>query len=65
LFLDQPKIVPEKIRIWKEEQEKRLLEKDSAEEEAKELLKEQAKKELQDWYKRHDESIAKTKVMNR
>lgn len=64
-FLDQQRVVPEKIRIWQEKQEKLLLEKDAAEEEAREVLKAKAKKELEDWYKRHDESIEKTKVLNR
>lgn len=65
LFVEHQRVVPDKIRIWQEQQQKLLLEKDAAEEEAKEALKVQAKKELEDWYKRHDESIKKTKVLNR
>ncbi|KAL7014698.1 hypothetical protein ACKWTF_016075 [Chironomus riparius] len=57
--------VPEKIKKWREEQLLRLQDKDAAEEKAKEALRKQAEKELEDWYKRHEESIAKTKTMNR
>ncbi|CAO1424390.1 unnamed protein product [Diamesa hyperborea] len=56
---------PEKIKKWREEQETRLEEKDQNEEKAKTVLREQAKKELEDWYKRHEESISKTKTANR
>jgi hypothetical protein len=51
--------------LWREDQQLRLQEKDEAEEKAKEVLRKQAEKELEDWYKRHEESIAKTKTMNR
>ncbi|KAG5668470.1 hypothetical protein PVAND_016410 [Polypedilum vanderplanki] len=57
--------VPEKIKKWREEQQLRLQEKDAAEEKAKEALRKQAEKELEDWYKRHEETIAKTKTLNR
>jgi len=57
--------VPEKIRKWREQQQSRLEEKDAAEEKAKEVLRKQAEKELEDWYKRHEETIAKTKNLNR
>lgn len=57
--------VPEKIKKWREEQLLRLQEKDAAEEKAKEALRKQAEKELEDWYKRHEETIAKTKTLNR
>ncbi|CAO1427809.1 unnamed protein product [Diamesa serratosioi] len=57
--------VPEKILKWKQQQESRLLEKDANEEKVKEVLREQAKKELEEWYKRHEESITKTKSLNR
>jgi len=56
---------PEKIRIWREEQEKLLKEKDAAEELAKEELRVKAKKELDDWYKQHEEQVAKTRQANR
>lgn len=57
--------VPEKIRKWRELQQSRLEDKDAAEEKAKEVLRKQAEKELEDWYKRHEETIAKTKNLNR
>lgn len=57
--------LPEKIRKWREEQELRLKDKDEAEEKNKEVLRKQAEKELEEWYKRHEETIAKTKAMNR
>lgn len=56
---------PEKIKRWREEQKKRLEEKDREEELKKTELREQARKELEDWYKHHEESIAKTKTTNR
>lgn len=61
----QPREEPEKIKIWREEQVKRLEEKDKEEEKKKEELREIAKKELEDWYKNHEETIAKTKAANR
>lgn len=56
---------PEKIKKWREEQKLRLEEKDREEEKKKLELREQAKKELEDWYKHHEESISKTKASNR
>lgn len=56
---------PEKIKRWREEQQKRLEEKDREEELKKTELREQARKELEDWYKHHEESISKTKTTNR
>ncbi|XP_073967227.1 clathrin light chain isoform X2 [Choristoneura fumiferana] len=56
---------PEKIRLWREEQKLRLEEKDAEEERKKEEMLKIAKKELEDWYKTHDEQIAKTKAANR
>ncbi|XP_055312984.1 clathrin light chain isoform X3 [Sitodiplosis mosellana] len=56
---------PEKIKKWREEQQKRLEEKDKEEEKKKLELREQAKKELEDWYKHHEEAIGKTKASNR
>ncbi|XP_076250959.1 clathrin light chain-like isoform X4 [Rhynchophorus ferrugineus] len=56
---------PEKIRIWREEQAKRLEEKDKEEEQKKLELRENAKRELEEWYKNHAEAIAKTKAANR
>ncbi|XP_044731131.1 clathrin light chain isoform X3 [Chrysoperla carnea] len=56
---------PEKIKKWREEQKKRLEEKDAEEEKKKEEWREIAKKELEDWYRHHEEQIAKTKAANR
>ncbi|KAL4707461.1 hypothetical protein ACJJTC_000105 [Scirpophaga incertulas] len=56
---------PEKIKLWREEQKKRLEEKDAEEEKKKEEMLRIAKKELEDWYKTHEEQIAKTKAANR
>uniref|UniRef100_A0A1A9WRH2 Clathrin light chain n=1 Tax=Glossina brevipalpis TaxID=37001 RepID=A0A1A9WRH2_9MUSC len=55
------RVEPEKIRKWREEQKKRLEEKDYEEERKKEELRLQAKKELEDWLRQTEESIAKTK----
>ncbi|XP_054261325.1 clathrin light chain isoform X8 [Macrosteles quadrilineatus] len=56
---------PEKIKKWREEQKSRLEEKDANEEKKKAELREAAKKELEEWYKHHEELIAKTKADNR
>ncbi|PNF22211.1 Clathrin light chain [Cryptotermes secundus] len=56
---------PEKIKKWREEQKKRLEEKDANEEKRKEELREGARKELAEWYRHHEEQIAKTKTANR
>jgi DNA phosphorothioation-dependent restriction protein DptG len=42
-----------------------LEQKDLEEDKKKEELREQAKKELEDWYKHHEETISKTKSANR
>jgi len=56
---------PEKIRLWREEQIKRMEEKDKLEEQAKEELRLKAKAELEEWYKQHEEQVAKTRQANR
>ncbi|XP_043473743.1 clathrin light chain isoform X1 [Leptopilina heterotoma] len=56
---------PEKIKKWREEQKARLEEKDAEEEKKKQEWKEVAKKELEEWYKHHVETISKTKATNR
>ncbi|KAJ8976231.1 hypothetical protein NQ317_009728 [Molorchus minor] len=61
----EERVEPEKIRIWREEQVHRLEEKDKEEEKKKLEWREIAKKELEDWYKNHEETIAKTKAANR
>lgn len=68
LFLLVPRPLheePEKIKKWREEQQTRLEQKDVEEEKKKEELREQAKKELEDWYKHHEDAISKTKSSNR
>merc|ERR1712062_124001 len=56
---------PEFMRKWKEEQQERLRKKDDEESAAKEELKVKAKQELEDWYKRYEAQIEKTKSSNR
>jgi acetoin utilization deacetylase AcuC-like enzyme len=64
----QPQITreePEKIKRWREEQKKRLEQKDEEEENKKAELREAAKQELEDWYKTHEEQVAKNRNANR
>jgi len=61
----RPKEEPETIRKWREEQEQLLKEKDATEQIKMNELREQAKKELDDWYKHYEEQLNKTKVVNR
>ncbi|XP_026676980.1 clathrin light chain [Diaphorina citri] len=56
---------PEKIKKWREAQKQRLEEKDAEEEKKKEEMRKAAKKELEEWYRHHEELIAKTKAANR
>lgn len=63
--VQQEREEPEKIKLWREEQKKRLEEKDAEEEKKKEEMIKVAKKELEDWYRTHEEQIAKTKAANR
>jgi len=56
---------PEFITKWKEEQQERLRKKDEEEATAMDELKEKAKKELEDWYKRYEGQLEKTKSSNR
>merc|ERR1711990_1111859 len=56
---------PEFMRKWKEEQKERLEKKDQEETAAMEELKVKAKQELEDWYKRYETQIEKTKSCNR
>ena len=55
----------EKIRVWREQQDKMLKVKDSEEQVKKEELRLQAKKELEDWYARYAEQLEKSKKNNR
>jgi len=61
----RPKEEPETIKQWRLDQAKRLEEKDAKEAEMMAELKKEAEKELEDWYKRYDENLAKTRAMNR
>jgi len=56
---------PEFLKKWKLEQEERLKKKDEDEEIMKEKLREQARQELEDWYKRYESQLEKTKSTNR
>ena len=56
---------PEFMRKWKEEQKERLEKKDQEETAAMEELKVKAKQELEDWYKRYETQLEKTKSCNR
>ena len=49
---------PEVIKQWKERQIASLAKKDSDEEEAKLQLRQQAKSELDSWYKQHSEQVS-------
>lgn len=58
-------VVPEKIRLWREEMQEKLEEKDQKEQEAKEALKIAAEKEMSEWVAKYNDSMAKTKTLNR
>jgi len=60
-----PRVEPEAILRWREEHQRRLVEKDSQEEEAKEALRQKARQELEEWYAQHDESLGRTRHANR
>merc|ERR1711911_11057 len=60
-----PREEPEKILKWREEQKLRLEQKDEEEEKKKKEMKEQASKELEEWYSQHKETIEKTRLSNR
>uniref|UniRef100_A0A915AQI4 Clathrin light chain n=1 Tax=Parascaris univalens TaxID=6257 RepID=A0A915AQI4_PARUN len=60
-----PKVEPEKIRKWREEQKIILQKKDEAEERKKEEMRAAAKKELDEWYAQRAEQLRKTKAANR
>ena len=62
---DKEKEEPEFLKKWKVEQEERLRKKDEEESTAKEDLKKKAKQELEDWYKRYESQLEKTKSSNR
>lgn len=55
--------VPEKIRLWQENQLQMLEKKDRDEQEAIEKLRHDGKEELDTWYKNHQSSLEKTRAM--
>lgn len=57
--------VPEKIRKWREEMERKLEEKDQAEQAAKEALRLSAEKEMSEWVSKYNDSMDRTKSLNR
>lgn len=58
-------VEPEKIRKWREEQQKKIEQKDEAEEKRKEELRSQATKELQEWHTERKKRIEERKNLNR
>ena len=56
---------PECIRKWREEQTQHLAEKDAQAEAEQEEWVAQAREELDSWYTKHEDHIAKTKESNR
>ncbi|CAF2751915.1 unnamed protein product [Rotaria sp. Silwood2] len=56
---------PEKIRKWREEFSARITKKDTEEEIKRNEMHEQAKKELDDFYKQRTEQLERTKGQNR
>jgi len=56
---------PETIRKWREEFTNRIEKKDTEEETKRKDLREQAKKELDDFYKQRTEQLERTKGQNR
>uniref|UniRef100_A0A914VVR7 Clathrin light chain n=1 Tax=Plectus sambesii TaxID=2011161 RepID=A0A914VVR7_9BILA len=64
-FSNVPRIEPEKIRKWRQDQKQRLEQKDEAEEKKMQEWRGQAKKELDDWYKSRRDQLEKSKKNNR
>jgi hypothetical protein len=56
---------PEKIRKWREEFSARITKKDTDEEVKRKEMREQAKKELDDFYKQRVEQMERAKGQNR
>lgn len=63
--LDEKMNEPEKIRKWKEEFSARITKKDADEENKRHEMREQAKKELDDFYKQRVEQMDRTRGQNR
>jgi hypothetical protein len=62
---DTPREEPEKIKRWREEQKRRLEQKDEEEEKKKIEMRDAARKELEEWYTNHEEQVAKNRKANR
>ncbi|VDN60712.1 unnamed protein product [Dracunculus medinensis] len=60
-----PKIEPEKIKKWREDQKEVLERKDAEEEKKKNEMRATAKKEMSDWYNQREDRLVKTKMLNR
>jgi len=60
-----PRVEPEKIKKWREEQRNRLEKKDVQEEKEKQKWRDQAKRELDEWYKNRAEQLEKSKKNNK
>jgi len=56
---------PAKIKNWREQQKERLEKKDANEEQEKKKMRDQAKRDLDDWYKKRNEQLEKTAKRNR
>ena len=56
---------PEKITRWREEQRLRITTKDAEEEKKKAEWKEQAKRDLDEWYKNRQEQLVKSLANNK
>lgn len=55
----------DKLKQWREENKLRLQAKDAEEEKKKKELKEQARKELDEWYQARKEQLEKTHQLNK
>jgi len=60
-----PRIEPEKIKKWREEQRTRLEKKDVQEEKEKQKWRDQAKREVEEWCKNRGEQLEKAKKQNK
>lgn len=61
----QPEEEPEKIRKWREQQKESIAKKDKEEEKKKEELRQQAKKELEQFYAQRNAQLEQRKKQNR
>lgn len=56
---------PEKIKLWREEFKERIRCKDETEVTRQAEMREAAAKQLQDWYRHHNDQMVKTRSNNR